>query len=137
MSHFQKTEIHRHQPRWILPRNMSRVKKIAGCYLSDSSRLCESHSRELQWVTKIHIYLILKLVFFADISGTTWAIKKFFTSICMIASLSDELSDEKIIFEIRWQNQLIFTKTLFCLKKSKLLEKIRHFEKIKNVFSWI
>ena len=32
----------------------------------------------IQWVTKIHIELILKLVFFADISGTTWAIKKVF-----------------------------------------------------------
>ena len=37
----------------------------------------------IQWVTKIHIELILKLVFFADISGTTWAMKKLFTSICI------------------------------------------------------
>ena len=38
----------------------------------------------LQSVTKIYIYLFLKYVFFADISGTTWAIKKFFTSICIL-----------------------------------------------------
>ena len=40
-------------------------------------------------------------------------------------------------FQIRSQNQLIFSKTLFCQKKNKLLEKIRHFEKFKNFFSWI
>ena len=44
---------------------------------------------------------------------------------------------KKRIFQTRSQNQLIFAKTLFFQKKSKLLEKIRHFEKFKNFFSWI
>ena len=39
--------------------------------------------------------LFLKYVFFADISGTTWAIKSF---LHLFASLSKELSDEKRIF---------------------------------------
>ena len=38
----------------------------------------------IQSVTKIYIYPFLKYVFFADISGTTWAIKTFFTSICIL-----------------------------------------------------
>ena len=40
-------------------------------------------------------------------------------------------------FEIWSQNQLIFSETLFCRKKSKLSEKIRHFEKVKKNSSWI
>ena len=57
--------------------------------------------------------------------------------------LRNHLSYKKVFniylqpFQIRSQNQLIFTKTLFCQQKSKLLEKIRHFEKFKNFFSWI
>ena len=47
------------------------------------------------------------------------------------------ISDEMGIFKIRSKNQLIFVKTLFWQKKSKLLEKICHFEKFKNFFSWI
>ena len=35
----------------------------------------------------------------------------------LFASLSEELSVEKRIFQIRLQNQLIFSKTLFCQKK--------------------
>ena len=40
-------------------------------------------------------------------------------------------------FQIRLQNQLIFAKNAVLTEKSKLLEKIRHFEKFKNFFSWI
>ena len=65
--------------------------------------------KHIQSVTKIYIYLFLKYVFFANISGTTWAIKKF---LHLFASLSEEVSDE-----IWSQNQLIFAKTLFCQKK--------------------
>ena len=35
----------------------------------------------------------------------------------LFESLSEELSDEKRIFQIRSQNQLILAKTLFCQKK--------------------
>ena len=38
----------------------------------------------VQSVTKIHIYLFLKYVFFAYISGTTWAKIKLSTSICIL-----------------------------------------------------
>ena len=54
----------------------------------------------------------------------------------LFASSSEELSDEKRIFQIRSKYQVIFAKTLFFQKKSKLLEKIGHFEKFKNFFSW-
>ena len=39
--------------------------------------------------------------------------------------------------QIRSQDQLIFAKKAVLPEKSKLLEKIRHFEKFKNFFSWI
>ena len=55
------------------------------------------------------IQLFLKFVFFAYIFGTTF-------------------------FQIRSQNQVIFAKTLFWRKKSKVLEKICHFEKFKTFF---
>ena len=55
----------------------------------------------------------------------------------LFASLSKEVSDDNTFFQIWVLNKLIFAKSLFCQKKSKLLEKIRHFEKIKNFFSWI
>ena len=42
--------------------------------------------------------------------------------------MAKELSDEKNIFQIRSQNQLIFAKTLICQKK------LRHFEILKNFF---
>ena len=38
----------------------------------------------VQSVTKIYIYLFFKFVFFADFSGTTWAIKELLTSICIL-----------------------------------------------------
>ena len=40
--------------------------------------------------------------------------------------LCEEHSDEKKIFEIRSQNQMIFSKNAVLPEKSKLLEKIRH-----------
>ena len=39
--------------------------------------------RYVQSVKKIYIYLFFKYMFFADISGNTWAIKKISTSICI------------------------------------------------------
>ena len=66
----------------------------------------------VEWVAKKHI--ILKLMFFVYISGTTWAKKNY---LHILASLSKERSDEKIIFQIRLQIQLIFAKTLFWQKK--------------------
>ena len=51
----------------------------------------------------------------------------------LFASLSEELSDEKIIFEIRSQNQLIFSNPGLP-EKRRLLETIRRFEKLKNFF---
>ena len=55
----------------------------------------------------------------------------------LFAFFCRELSDEKRIIQIWLQNQLIFAKNDVLSEKSKLLEKIRHFEKIKNFFSWI
>ena len=54
----------------------------------------------------------------------------------LFASSSEELSDEIGIIQIRSQNQLIFAKNVVLTEKSKLLEKIRHFEKFKIFFSW-
>ena len=48
--------------------------------------------------------------------------------------LCEEHSDEKKIFEIRSQNQMIFSKNAVLPEKSKLLKKIRQFEQIKNFF---
>ena len=48
--------------------------------------------------------------------------------------MSEEFSGEIRIFQTRSQNQLIFAKTPFYQKKSKLLRIIRHFEKLKNFF---
>ena len=47
----------------------------------------------IQSVTKIQIYLFLKYVFFAYISGTTWTTKSY---LHLFTSLSEELSDGKI-----------------------------------------
>ena len=93
----------------------------------------ESLQKYLQSVTKIHIYLFLKYVFFAYISGTTWDRKRFFTSI-LFASLSKELSDEKSIFEVWSQNQLIFWKTLFWQKKVSYWKKSAILKNSKTFF---
>ena len=55
----------------------------------------------------------------------------------LLASIYEELSDRKDIFQIRAQIHLILRKTLIFQRKSQLLKKIRHFEKFKNFFSWI
>ena len=56
--------------------------------------------------------------------------------IYLFASLSEGLSDEKIIFWIRWQNQLIFSKTLFFQKKVSYWKKSAILKKSKNLFQW-
>ena len=55
----------------------------------------------------------------------------------LLASLFEEFSDRKEIFQIGAQIHLILRKTLTFQRKSQLLKKIRHFEKFKNFFSWI
>ena len=55
----------------------------------------------------------------------------------LLASLFEELSDRKEIFQIGAPIHLILRKTLIFQRKSQLLKKIRHFEKFKNFFSWI
>ena len=67
--------------------------------------------------------------FFSCISPEPLELQKSYFH--QFASLSEELSDEKRIFQIRLQNQLIFAKTLFCQKK------VSYFETFKNVFAWI
>ena len=71
----------------------------------------------LQSVTKIHIYLFLKYVFFAYISGTNWAIKKL-TFICILVWRA-----------FRWKNSFwnpvtksadIFKNTVFPEKKKAI-----------------
>ena len=51
--------------------------------------------------------------------------------------MSEEISDEKRIFQTRSQKSADIFKNAVFPEKSKLLEKIRHFEKFKNFFSWI
>ena len=43
------------------------------------SNLLHTYVQGVQSVTKIHIYLFLKYVFFAYISGTSWSTKELFT----------------------------------------------------------
>ena len=45
----------------------------------------------------------------------------------LLISVFEELSAGIETFQIWWQNQLIFVKTLVCQEKSQLLGKIRHF----------
>ena len=81
-----------------------------------------------------HIKLFLKLVFLAYISRSTWATKKLFTSICII-----------VWGVFRWKKKISnpvtksgdICKNAVLPEKSKLLEKIRHFEMFKNFFWWI
>ena len=54
-------------------------------------------------------------MFFAYISGTTWATKKFFYIYLHPCLTSFQM--KKRIFKIVSQNQLIFAKALFCQKK--------------------
>ena len=89
---------------------------------------------DIQSVTKIYIYLFLKYVFFEDISGTTWAIKKFCISICIL--VWRVFRWKKNFWNMVTKSANFFQKRCFS-RKSKLLEKIRHSEKFKNFFSWI
>ena len=52
-------------------------------------------------------------------------------------SLSGQLSDEKNNFSNTVPKSADLCKNNVFLGKSKLFEKIRHFEKFKNFFSWI
>ena len=52
----------------------------------------------------------------------------------LCAFLSKELSDEKIIFEIRSQNQLLFSETLFCQKKLSYWKKSAILKNSKTFF---
>ena len=52
----------------------------------------------------------------------------------LFASLSEELSDEKIIFQTRSQNQLIFAKTLFFQKKVSYWKKSAILKNSKTFF---
>ena len=69
------------------------------------------------------------------ISPEPFELQKIFLP--LLASLFEELSDRKRIFQIRAQIHLILRKALIFQRKSQLLKKIRHFEKFKNFFSWI
>ena len=83
-------------------------------------------TNNIQWGTK---KLILKLVFFAYIFGSTC--KKIFTSICIY--LHPCLKSFQINFKIRSQNQLIFAKTIFARKKLAI-GKDAPFWKIQKLF---
>ena len=83
---------------------------------------------------KTHL-AVFKTCVFSRISPEPLELQKSYLH--LFTSLFKELSDENDFFPIQSQNQLIFLKTLFCQKKSKILERIRHFEKFKNFFSWI
>ena len=69
------------------------------------------------------------------ISPEPFELQKIFLP--LLASLFEELSGKKEIFQIGVQIDLILRKTLIFQRKSQLLEKIRHLEKFKNFFSWI
>ena len=129
---------HPHDNIHILPVPEKKVWLIVSCYIylnGWSWKLLNPHEssllEDLQSVTKIYIYLFLKYAFFVDISGTTWAIKKVFTSNCILVWRA-----------FRWKNYFsnLVTKSADIFKnavlpeKSKLFEKIHHFEKIKNFF---
>ena len=55
----------------------------------------------------------------------------------LFASFTKELSDEIRIFQIRSQNQLIFSKTMFCQKKVSYLKKSTILKNSQTIFSWI
>ena len=99
------------------------------CFMRVSKERFRSDWNVLQSVTKIHIYLFFKY-FFWRISPEPLELQKIF--LLLFASLSEELSDEKIVFEVWSQNQLIFAKTLFCQKKVNYWKKSTILKKSKT-----
>ena len=91
-------------------------------------------TKDIQWLAKTWIQLFIKRLFFVYFSGTTWATKKLFTSICIL-----------VWNAFRWKKNFSnpvkksadICKNAVLTEESKLLEKIRHFKKLKNVFTWI
>ena len=82
----------------------------------------------LKWVTKKTHLAVFETCFFAYISGTTWT-KKMFLNLCL---KSFQMKKKfKSGHKISWYLYAVLP------EKSKLLEKIHHFERFKNLFSWI
>ena len=90
----------------------------------------------VHFVTKYGVSLkIVKVVFFAYISGTTFkATKMLFTSICILVERAFRW---KMSFWSPVTKSAYVCKNAGLTEESKLLEKIRHFKKFKNFSSWI
>ena len=86
---------------------------------------------EIQWVTKNTSSCFWNL-FFSRIFPEQFELQKSYSH--LFASSSEKLSDEKIIFQIQLQNQLIFAKSLFSQKKVSYWKKSAILKNSKTFF---